>query len=471
MKNISIWKDNITKKEYPKLKEDKEVDVLIIGGGLTGISTLYRLNKSNLKVLLVDQYKIGMSTTANSTGKLTYLQNDLLNKIRTTNNDNTAIKYINSQIDTINKITNIISKEKIECDLKKVKSYLYTNKDNEIDKIKSLEQLLNKNNIKTNKEEINLIDSKYTISVDNTYIFHPIKFLYGLLKNNKYPIYEDTNINKIEYINNNYICYTKSNKIKAKYVVIASHYPYFTIPYLFPLKTNIEKSYLSASIYKTKPISLISYSYPFISIRTHKDYLIYLSNSHTTNKDINDKHNFNELQKKLNDLNIKPEYLWSNTDIMTNDNLPYIGRIKDNLLIGTGYNTWGLTNSFLAGSILSDIITNKDNQYIDLFNPNRINIHTIPNIFTNTYKSIDGYIKDYLTKNKNITYTKINNQKVMIYQNNKVYRKCPHLGCSLIFNEIEKTWDCPCHGSKFNLEGICINGPSNKDITIDKNIN
>ena len=216
MKYRSIWKDNITKKEYPKLKEDKEVDVLIIGGGLTGISTLYRLNKSNLKVLLVDQYKIGMSTTANSTGKLTYLQNDLLNKIRTTNNDNTAIKYINSQIDTINKITNIISKEKIECDLKKVKSYLYTNKDNEIDKIKSLEQLLNKNNIKTNKEEINLIDSKYTISVDNTYIFHPIKFLYGLLKNNKYPIYEDTNINKIEYINNNYICYTKSNKIKMR---------------------------------------------------------------------------------------------------------------------------------------------------------------------------------------------------------------------------------------------------------------
>ena len=298
-----------------------------------------------------------------------------------------------------------------------------------------------------------------------------MKFIYGLLKNNQYPIYENTSINKIEHVNNNYLCYTQSNKIKAKYVVIASHYPYFTIPYLFPLKTNIEKSYLSASIYKAKPLSLISYSYPFISIRTHKDYLIYLSNSHTTNKDTNDKHNFNELQKKLNNLNIKPEYLWSNTDIMTNDNLPYIGRIKDNLMIGTGYNTWGLTNSFLAGSILSDIITNKDNQYIDLFNPTRLNIHTISNIFTNTYKSIDGYIKGYLTKNKKITYTIINNHKVMIYQNNKVYRKCPHLGCSLIFNEIEKTWDCPCHGSRFNLQGTCINGPSNKDITIDKNIN
>lgn len=448
MKKTSIWKE-INSKDYPKLNKNIEVDVIIIGGGITGISTLYHLNNSNLKVTLIEQNKIGMSTTGNSTGKLTYLQNDLLYKIKTNFSDNTLKEYIKIQIETINNIVNTIKSEKIKCDLQKTESLMYTNKLDEICKIKELRKILEDINIKVYEASNKLVKSKYMIKVGDTYLINPIKFIYGLLNNNKFTIYENTSIIDIEKENNYYACYTKENLIKAKRVVVASHYPYFLSPLLFPLKASLEKSYLSASKYNMKPISLISYSNPFISIRNYKDYLIYLSNSHSINNDVNDKENYKELLKKLKDLKITPEYLWSNIDIITNDGLPYIGEINKNMYIGTGYNTWGLTNGFLAGSIISNLITNKDNKYIKLFNPKRKNISQITGSISDIFKNIDGYIKGYMKSDKNCP-------------------KCPHMGCKLLYNSIEKTWDCPCHGSRFDKTGKCISAPSNKDIDIKK---
>lgn len=473
MKNISIWKDTVKEKHYPKLNENKQVDVLIIGGGITGVSTLYQLRNSDLSVMLVEQYKIAGSTSANNTGKLNFLQNDLLDKIRKSTNDETAKKYVESQQYAIRMITDVIKKEKIDCDLEKKDASLYTNKKSEIPKIKDLENFLESCNIKTTKVKNNdLVKSKYMFTVSDTYTFHPIKYVYGLLKNNKFPIYENTSIKRIVKENDYYICMTDEYKIKAKYVVIASHYPYFNIPYVFPVKASLEKSYLSASKHKEKPISLISYSKPTISMRDYKDHLIYLSNSHSINKNINSEKNFGELQKKIKDLKLKPDYLWSNIDIMTNDGLPYIGKLKDNIFIATGYNTWGLTNGPLAGQIIADLITEKDNKYIELFNPKRFNLAQLLGILSNIYKNTSSFIKSYLIKSDKVIYTKKDNKKVMIYKYKEkehvVNRKCPHFGCALTFNEVEKTWDCPCHGSRYDLDGNTIMSPSNHSIKIKK---
>lgn len=472
MKNISIWIDTVNKTKYPKLNENKEVDVLIIGGGITGASTLYNLKDSNLKVMLVEQNEIGKSVTGKSTGKLNYLQNNLLDKIRNSFGDKKASLYLKSQKDAIKMITDIIEKEKIDCDLERVDSYLYTNKKEEISKIKDLQRFLKKNNIKTIKDKSKLVKNKYMIKVEDTYMFHPIKYVLGLLKDTKYPVYENTSIKEITKEGDHYICRTDKYKIKTKWVVIASHYPYFIFPFLFPIKASIEKSYLSASKKKEKPISLISYSKPFISIRTYKDYLIYLSNSHSVEKDTSDLNNFDELKKKISDLKLKPSYLWSNMDVMTNDGLPYIGRIKDRILIGTGYNTWGLTNGPLAGKILSDIIEGKENEYIELFNPKRFNLNQFIGFIVDTFKSIIGYIKGFNVKNDKVSYETINGKSSTIYEDEEkkhtVCSTCPHAGCKLLLNETEKTWDCPCHGSRFDIDGKCISGPANKDITNEK---
>lgn len=466
MKNISIWEDNSSKKpRFKELTEDIKTDVLIIGGGITGVSAYHHLKDSNLKVVLVEQGKLGMSTTSKSTGKLTFLQNDLLDKIRNSVGDEKAGKYLKSQIEAINKIVNIIKERKIKCDLEEIDSMVYTNKNSEIEELNDLKDFLIKNKIKVTNGKCSLINSLKILKVNKTYVFHPVKFVYSLI-NKSDNIYEDTAIVKIKEDNGLYKCYTNHHVIETQWIIIASHYPYFNLPFLFPVKAYIEKSYLSASIYPNDKLSLISYSYPFISMRTYKNYLIYLSNSHPLAKNLNIEQNFRELTKKLDQLNLKPDYLWSNSDIMTNDGMPYIGEIKNKLLIATGYNTWGLASSFLAGEILRDIILDNHNDYIELFNPSRINIDQILGVIPNTIKSINGYI-DGLKKQKELKYYK----KTVAYQGKIVLKKCPHLGCGLVFNKIENTYDCPCHGSRFKIDGTCIQSPANKSISIDTPFN
>ena len=440
MKNISIWKNTVKNKKFNILDDNKVVDVLIIGGGITGISALYHLKDSNKKIMLVEQNKIGMSTTANSTGKLTYLQSDLLNKIRDNFDDKFAIRYINSQIDTIKEEIKIIKENKIDCDLEKADSYIYTNNINEVEKLKELEMFLNEYKIKTYHKMLNIVDNRYMFYVKNTYTIHPVKFIYGLTNGLADLIFENTSIKKIEFNDKYYMCYTDKYKIKTKYIVLATHYPYFNLPFLFPLKGYIEKSYLSASKFDLKNLSLISYSKPVISIRNYKSHIIYLSNSDSINKNTCDKNNYKELLKKLNDLNIKPDYLWSNSDIITNDSLPYVGEIKKRFFIATGYNTWGLTNGFLAGKIIGSMILRKKNKYKKMFNPDRLSNQNLK-VISNITKNISGYIKGINSK-----------------------YKCPHMGCGLIYNEVEHTWDCPCHGSRFNESGHVITSPANKDM-------
>ena len=158
-------------------------------------------------------------------------------------------------------------------------------------------------------------------------------------------------------------------------------------------------------------------------------------------KDICDKKNFDELLKKINDLDLKPSYLWSNIDIMTNDSLPYVGEIKKHMYLATGYNTWGLTNSFLAGSIIASLIERKKHPYKKLFSPDRIISNNLSSSLSDIWKNINGFIKGI-----------------------KIDKKCTHMGCGLIYNEIENTFDCPCHGSRFDINGSVIMSPANKKI-------
>lgn len=478
MKNVSIWKDTVKSIDYKRLEKDITTDVLIIGGGMTGISTLYHLRESNLEVVLVEQNKIGMGVTGNSTGKLNFLQDSLYQKIMKNFDEEVAVKYLKSQLEAIGVAVDIVRKNDLNCDLVPVTSYVYTNQDDEIDSLKELQEFLEKNGITVVIGDNKLVQSKYMIGVENTYLFHPLKFV-SLLAQKSYQnnIYENTSILKIEKDDDAYLCYTDSCKIRVKWVVVASHYPYFNLPFLFPIKGSLEKSYLCASKYKEKETSLISYKEPFVSIRTYQDYLIYLSNSHNISSKLDDGEHYKELKKKAGDLDIVPDYMWSNIDIMTNDGLPYIGEIGDGLLIGTGYNTWGMANGILAGKILTDKILGEHNPYFELFYPKRMNLSNIVGGVKDGYYSAASYVKGYFLRGKvdNVEYQERDGKKVAIYRDKKgehiVYIKCPHMGCSLVFNEVEKTWDCPCHASRFDIDGHCISGPANRDISYTRKDN
>lgn len=486
MKKSSIWLENINYKPNDPLSKDIEVDVLIIGGGITGLSTAYHLINSGLKVCLVEKNIIAHGVTSKTTGKLTYLQELVYSDMKKIYNIEKSKLYLESQQEAIKIVKNIINENKIECDYNEVESYVFSCDKNKVEKIKEEKKLLESFKIPV-KESKKLPDNKkveYAISVEHTGVFHPLKYLIKMkeiCEKNGISIYENTKIINI-YKDNLYICKAENNIVKAKKIVIAMHYPYFLLPFFMPTKTHLEKSYIMAiKTDKNLYFSAIAPKQPTLSIRyletSDKIYKILLKDSHNLAFSNNEIEHFSHLIKNLKQT---PDFIWSNKDIITSDKLPYIGRLKDDLFIGTGYNTWGMTNGSLAGKIISDLILNKNNRYTELFDPKRgLNIGKILNFPINLISNVKSFTASKINKNKSwysskIIFEKINGKKVGIYidENNKkhiVLNKCPHLKCGLIFNEEEKTWDCPCHGSRFDIDGKCIEGPSNYDITYHEN--
>ncbi len=468
MNQNSIWLKEKEKLEFPKLQEDKIVDILIIGGGLSGFSILYELLNTKKTVCLVERNKIGEGVTSKSTAKLNYLQGIVYSKIKKEVGEESAKIYLESQIEGINLVKERVKKHNIDCELEEVTSFLIGS---EKDK-KNIEEeyLFLKEQNRDVKKEGN------TLSIKDSYTFHPLKYLEGLkqiVKEKKIDVYENTIITKLEKTKDGYCCKVNDEiKIKAKQVILACHYPFMLLPFFLPVRTYIEKSYVMAKKTKNSKKETSITTYPnILSKRFYKDYEITLSGSHNICNKLNEKENFEKLTK-----NEKIEYLWSNEDIMTSDHLPFIGFIDENLLLATGYNTWGMATSQIAGVIIKDLLEKKANKYQKVFAPYRsMNLGKMKQYGLNVLSNIKSFTENKLKKEKswypkNLTFS-IHNGKTIakLKEDDKeyiVYTACPHVGCTLIFNEIEKTWDCPCHASRFNKEGECIKGPSAYNIKV-----
>jgi len=480
---MSVFNINEKNRNIKELNNDISVDILIIGGGMTGLTSAYFL-KSNKDICVVDTNLIGHGVTMNSTAKINYFQQCIYTNITKATNYNNAVKYLKSQKEAIKCLKNIIEKEKIDCNFKKISSYVFANSVDEVDILDSEIKFLKRNNIDVKEGNLpNNIDCYKSYYVNDTYIFNPIKYLNGLYKiliDNNINIYENTKIVKIEKVNNKYICYGTNYKITANKVILAMHYPFFIIPFMMPLRCSIEKSYIVVSkAEKDLNYTCISTNNPVYSCRYYEDknniYQISLSKSHDISANNNDAYYF----KRVKDIfNIKKENVvmeYTNSDIMTPDNMPYIGKLREDLYIGVGYNTWGMTNSVLAAKIITDSILNKENEYKDIFNPKRVSIKSLTKLPIYIINNAKSFIGTKLVKNKNwysgnVYFYKENGKNLACYKdkdghNHIIHNKCPHLGCSLIFNEVEKTWDCPCHSSRFDMDGKCIKGPSAYDIT------
>ncbi len=391
-------------------------------------------------------------------------------------------------------VKDIINKHNIECNLETTSSYVFTDEYSKINNFKQEETTYDKLNIKyktKNKLPINF-PSIYSLKTNSSYVFHPLKYLYALKKillSNNIKIYENTKAIDVDKEENYYIVRTDTNKIKTKYVVIATQYPFFIKPYFTPFKTSVEKSYIVAGLVdKNKKFQAISNLKPTHSIRYYtnknKTYILYSSGSHKITNHICEEENYKaQINKFKKELNSDVKYYFLNQDVMTADGMPLIGRINNtNLLIATGYNKWGMTNGTIAGKIISDIILNKNNKYIELFRINRpLNMKKIVNLTIYNYSNMKRYIiskvkTNYSFYNENVKVITKNGIKYGIYTDKTgkeyiVKNTCPHMKCNLIFNNIDKTWDCPCHGSRFDKEGNVLFGPSVYNIKVDEQKN
>ncbi len=491
----SYWEEERKNHDlFEEIKEDKKVSVCIIGGGLTGLQTAYNLS-DKLDVVILEKDRICGSTSGKTTGKITSQHGVFYDYLINSQSKEFAKMYLEANEKAIQNIKDIIEKEEIECDLEEESSYVFTKQETKLDMIKNEQKAVDKLQKEKSDyvKEIELpTEISGAIEFKNQAQFHPLKYAYGLAKaiiKNDGKIYENTKVTDIKRENEKYVVYANKNKVIADYVVLATRYPIMNVPGYYFLKMYQSTSYAMVFDAKKKLFDgmYISYETPNVSFRTIRDgdreLLLAVGYDYKTGtEELRDGYQRLEVIVRKMYPDAEVLYKWTAEDCISLDKIPYIGQyssIMKNLYIATGFNKWGVTSSNVAANIITDKILQKENKYEEIFKSTRIepikNRQEMGDMLKEANKSILlSRFKIPKEELDNIKIgegkiIKIDNTKVGVYKSKtgeiyKVKPICTHLGCELYFNNIEKIWECPCHGSKFTYDGKSIEVPSNKDL-------
>jgi glycine/D-amino acid oxidase-like deaminating enzyme/nitrite reductase/ring-hydroxylating ferredoxin subunit len=491
----SYWLASAEIPKFSKLNVDLHVDVTIVGAGITGIITAYLLSKKGLKVAVVDAGRILEGTTGHTTAKIT-AQHDLIYDefISHYGKDNARL-YYEANNEALQFIKQTVKEHEIDCQFTEEDAYIYTNSNEYGEKIskefKAYQELGIMGDL---REQIPLpFTTKSAVVMKNQAQFNPVPFLTHLADHIIQlggQIYEQTTVVGVTKENPAMVKTSDGHQITCNYVISSSHFPFNDRNGYYFARLHAERSYaMLAKIEKNYPGGMyLSAENPKRSLRSvmvnGEAMVIIGGESHKTGQGICTFQYYESLKQfgeeifGLRDI----LYRWSAQDLVTLDKLPYIGQeLEDvpNLLVATGYRKWGMSTSVVAAILNSKIITGEKSPYQELFSPLRF--HADPSIKTfivqntNVAKHlIAGKLDMTLRKadelrNDEGGVVRVNGKRAGAYRDTNgalhlVDTTCTHMGCEVDWNEAERTWDCPCHGSRYSYQGDVIEGPAKKSL-------
>ena len=497
----SYWLASTPTTNYPILDENIDVDIVIIGGGLAGISSAYLLQKEGLKIAILESNHICQGTTAHTTAKITSQHGLIYNKIKNKIGKNLAKQYADANESAIHEYKKIIEDNQIDCDYIPQSAFIYTQQDEYIQKIQ--DEVKTASSLGIEASYVNKIpfpmEIKAAIRFNNQAQFHPRKYLLGLAKviENKVQIFENSKAQDIKEVGDNYIITTeRGKKVRAKNLIIASHYPFYNKHGAYFTRIYTERSYIVAIRAKEKyPGGMyINAEEPARSLRHQSseegELIFVVGEHHKTGQSQNTNEHYEALIDFANNVFTVEDipYRWSTQDCMTLDGIPYVGNFTSNtpnMYIATGFGKWGMTNSMVSAMILRDLIIKGESPWQDVYNPSRQTItasakNFVVENFNVAAQLIDGKLssfpKDIDIKPGEGKVVKIDGERVGAYRDEEgtlhlVNTTCTHMGCELNWNSAEITWDCPCHGSRFSYEGEILEGPAIKSLKAGNDVN
>lgn len=428
----SLWNETAVRPAFPTLQGDRKTDVLIIGGGIAGILTAYLLQEKGVPYILVEKDRICGGTTGNTTAKITYQHGLIYHKLLNRAGLEKARMYLDANRTAYEEYKSLC--RDIDCAYGVKDNYVYSVNDRrKLDDEMDALSKLGYNAIYT--EELPLpISTVGAVCFEKQAQFHPLKFLYSIAKNLK--IYEHTFVR--EMIGTTAV--TESGKISADKVIVTTHFPFINKHGSYFLKLFQHRSYVIAleNAQNVEGMYVDECKTGF-SFRNYDDLLLLGGGGHRTGKSGG---NWNELRRFADENypDAVERYHWAAQDCMSLDNIPYIGNYSKhtpNLYTASGFNKWGMTSAMAAAVLLSDQVCGIKNDFEAVFCPSRSILKK--QLFVNAFEST----KNLLTPTK---------------------KRCPHLGCALKWNPIEHSWDCECHGSRFDESGKVLDNPANGDL-------
>jgi len=428
----SLWEMTAELPKFESLKRDAKTDVLIIGGGMAGLLCAYFLKKSGVDNILVEAGRICGGTTGNTTAKITAQHGLIYDSLLRRFGAEKAGLYLRANLEALEKYR--LMCENISCGFSEQNSFVYSLTDKEVlDKeLRALEKL--GYHAKFCSSLSIPLKTAGAICFEKQAQFHPIMFLSETVKD--LAIFENTRVRKLRPGK----AITEYGNIEAEKIIVATHFPFINRHGSYFLKLYQHRSYVIALKGAENPGGMyIDCSGEGLSFRESGDLLLLGGGGHrsgTKSRGWLDA----EIFAGKNYPNARTLCRWATQDCMTLDGIPYVGRyskMTPNLYVATGFNKWGMTSAMAAALLLTDLIQGKKNAYERLFSPSRSMLR--PQLAVNAVESFVHFIKP-------------------------VSPRCPHMGCALKYNVHEHSWDCPCHGSRFDEQGEPINGPAVRSI-------
>lgn len=482
--NNPYWILSSEGKTYESLTQDYSTDYLVIGGGITGVTCLYLLTKAGLNAALIDANRIGYGTTGRNTGKATVQQGYIYSRIEKNYGLDKAREYFEINARAIQFIEDVSKACGIDCQFRRLPAYLFTQDMASMDKLDKEYEICQKLGMDCSYET-NIpvpLDILGAIKMNGQAQFHPKRFVDGLAQKaveQKGRIFENTRV--VDFLPDKEctICLENGKKIVARNVIIASHYPCFDGKSFHFARLKPERSYIVAVELEEFPDAhFINIEDPTISLRyiPEEKLLLLSGENHKVG------HDDDEHYKKLRDLAKRVfnkddvKYQWSAQDYITHDYIPYAGYLNSdykNIYVGTGYRKWGLTNGVAVALIINDLISGKGSEYEDLYSHIRlkdvVSLNFLKENADMAYQWLAGKLTigdSKLPEEKGVgAIVNVNGKRCGCYRDEEdniylVDITCPHMSCELKWNSQEKSWDCPCHGSRFDYKGNVLEGPA-----------
>jgi glycine/D-amino acid oxidase-like deaminating enzyme/nitrite reductase/ring-hydroxylating ferredoxin subunit len=489
----SLWIDTTHATDFPPLQRGITVDVAIIGGGIVGVTAAALLKDAGLTVAIIDMSRIIRSVTGHTTAKITSLHGIIYKHLLKRFSEDKVRTYGEANQSAIDKIESIVKSKKIECDFMRTPSFTYTELSENLRTVEAEAEAAQRVGLPASFVETTPLpfDVLGAVRFENQAQFHPRKYLLALaseLTGNGGYIFENTRALDIDD-GEPCVVFTDKGELMAKEVVLATHFPFYDkglfFSRLFPhhsyaIGVRVKGDVPDGMHYtedgkhyairnqpgKAGPMLVISGGYHKTGqggdTMAHYEYLV----RHT--------------RERFDVESI--DYYWSTEDYDSADMLPFIGLSprSQHIYLATGFAGWGMTNGTLSAMLISDLILGRENHWASIFSPSRIDpVASGKEFVTENLNVAKQYATGLLTppsardlaelaggEGKKLV---INKKEVAAYKDEQgtVYSVspiCTHLACTVNWNNAEKTWDCPCHGSRYNYDGTVIHGPALRDL-------
>jgi glycine/D-amino acid oxidase-like deaminating enzyme/nitrite reductase/ring-hydroxylating ferredoxin subunit len=468
---------------YPPPSAERAFDVLVLGGGITGLTTALLLKRRGVRVAVVEAGRVGSGVSGNNTGKVTALQSTVLTSITSTRGADVADEYAARSLAAVELVAELAAHEGIDCDLRRRDAFTVAVRDADLPGVEREFESAGSAGLKV--EMTAAVDLPYPVAgavrLRDQVEFHPVKYVSGLaaaVDGDGCRVFEDTRALSVAE-GSPVRVETTRGALTGDRVVVATHYPVWDRGLYFA-RLEASRSYCVAARVRGEPargMSITTGSETW-SYRSAGDLMIVLGKSHATGARGVDRSRYTDVEEHLREhWDVEQvTHRWSAQDPTPYDHTPMIGTyIPGNarMYVATGFSKWGLTGGTMAATILSEQLTGGPGT--DAFSPHRFSLRGVPQLARINVKAGADLVGDRLMPGQissagelapdSAGVVRSGTERTGVYRDpdgglHAVSMRCTHLGCLVRFNGAERSWDCPCHGSRFDVDGEVLEGPA-----------